>query len=72
MLIMHHHTTLDIPIIESEKNTAHENLLEKSALVNYSRGSNQNNLNFMPFHQCFHVVQLRRKFSLRLNEYLIQ
>lgn len=28
MLIMHHHTTLDIPIIESEKNIAHENLLE--------------------------------------------
>lgn len=46
--------------------------LRKSALVNYTRGSNQNNLNFMPFHQCFHVVQLRRKFSLRLNEYLIQ
>lgn len=62
MLIMHYHTTVDIPIIEFEENIADYNVSEKAALINYSKGSNQNNLNFIPSHQCFHVAQLCRNF----------
>lgn len=59
---MHHHTTLDIPITEFEENIADEKVSEKTALINYSKGSNQENINFIPSHQCFHIVQLCRNF----------
>lgn len=59
---MHYHTTLDITITEFEENIADYNVSGKAALINYSEGSNQNNLNFIPSHQCFHVVQQCRNF----------
>lgn len=59
---MHHHTTLDIPIIKFEENIAGEKVSEKNSLCRLRKREQSEQSSFYPFPPMLPCCELCRNF----------